>query len=288
MSTDVTAAGTPTWHVPTDLLAAFHDGAIGPVDAASVESHLVSCDRCRQAVADLRGARPEAAARADEVWLRIADHVDRPSRRLAGRGTWAVVTFGTPALRLAAAAAVLLVAVLPLVLDTISERLAIAAFVTIAPLVPLVGVLAAFRPAVDPAGELSLATPLATLRLVLVRALVVTAAAVPLGIVVAVVLPASTPLLLGWVLPGLALALVAMALSRRAPVERVVLALSLTWALVATTVLLEMRRGTVTDALESWVVNQPATQLVCAVIAVLAAFAAVAQRDDTVVVWSDR
>ena len=279
---------TNTWHVPPELLAAFHDGSIGPVDAASVEAHLVSCDRCRQAVAGVRASRPDATARADVIWERIADQVDRPSRRLAERGTWAVVTLGTPALRLAAAAAVLLVAVLPLVLDTISQRLAVAAFVTIAPLVPLVGVLAAFRPAVDPAGELSLATPLATLRLVLVRALVVTAAAVPLAVLVALVLPSSTSLLLGWVLPGLALALVAMALGRRTPVERVVLALSLTWAVVATTVVVELRHGTITEALEGWVVNQPAVQVMCALTAVVASIAAVAQRDDTVVVWRDR
>ena len=283
-----TDTGSGTWHVPADLLAAFHDGSIGPVDAASVEAHLVSCDQCRHAVADHRASRPDAVARADAIWERIADHVDRPSRPFAGRGTWAVVTLGTPALRLAAVAAVLLVAVVPLVLDNVSERLAIAAFVTIAPLVPLGGVLAAFRPAVDPAGELSLATPLATLRLVLLRALVVTAAAIPLGVVVAFVLPVSTPLLLGWVLPGLALALVAMSLGRRTPVERVVLALSLTWAVVATTVLVEMRRGSVTDALEGWVVNQPAAQVLCALVAVAASVATVAQRDDTVVVWRDR
>jgi hypothetical protein len=284
----MSGTGTNTWHVPSDLLVGFHDGSIGPVDATSVEAHLVSCDRCRNAVADLRASRPDAMARADAVWERIADHVDRPSRRFAGRGTWAVVTLGTPALRLAAAAAVVLVAVLPLVLDTVSERLAIAAFVTIAPLVPLGGVLAAFRPAVDPAGEMSLATPLATMRLVLLRAVVIAVAALPLAVVVAVVLPASTPLLLGWVLPGLALALVATALSRLAPVDRVVPALCLVWAAVATTVLVELRRGSVSDALESWVVNQPAVQVACALVAVVAAVASVAQRDDTVVVWGDR
>ena len=56
----------------------------------------------------------------------------------------------------------------------------------------------------------------------------------------------------------------------------------------AATVLVEMRRGSVTDALEGWVVNQPAVQVLCALTAVVAAVAAVAQRDDTVVVWRDR
>ena len=284
----MSSPSTNTWHVPPELLVTFHDGSIGPIDAASVEAHLVSCDRCRHAVADVRASRPDASARADVMWERIADQVDRPSRRLAERGTWAAVTLGTPALRLAAAAAVLLVAVVPLVLDNVSERLAVAVFVTLAPLVPLGGVLAAFRPAVDPAGELSLATPLATLRLVLLRALVVTAAAVPLGVLVAFVLPASAPLLLGWVLPGLALATVAMAVGHRYPVERVVLALSLTWVVVATTVIVELRRGAITEALEGWVVNQPAVQLLCAVTAVVASIVAVGQRDDTIVVWRDR
>lgn len=278
----------PTWHVPDDLLAAFHDGAIGAVDAASVEAHLISCDRCRHAVAGLRATRPDASARADAGWARVADRIDRPSRRMAGTSPWAMVTLGTPALRLAAAVAVVLVAAVPLALEAVSTRLAVAAYVLLAPLVPLGGVLAAFRPAVDPAGEMGLASPLATLRLVLVRALVVAGAAVPLGIVVAFVLPAPATLLLGWLLPGIALALSALALGRRAPVEQVVAGLSLLWAAAAATVLVAMRTGSVEAALDAWVVNQPAAQVTSAVVAVIAAAAAIRRRDDTIVIWSER
>ncbi len=178
---------------------------------------------------------------------------------------------------------------MPLLLDAASSRLAVAAYVTLAPLVPLLGVLAAFRPSVDPSGELGLASPLATLRLVLLRSAVVAAAALPVGVAVAFVLPAPTPLLLGWVLPGLALALVALALGRRMPVEQVVLGLSLGWIAVAGSVVLAGCAGAGSPiALEQWVVNDPAVQVASAAAVVVAAVVAVRDRDDVVLVWRER
>ncbi len=89
---------TTTWHVPDAQLDAFAAGSIDAVHAASVEAHLLHCEVCRAELAGRRPTHDHPAEGAEAVWARIIDEVDRPSRRLAGRSPWAMVTLGTPAL----------------------------------------------------------------------------------------------------------------------------------------------------------------------------------------------
>jgi len=191
------------WHVADSQLEAFRDGSIGKTHAASIEAHLVACARCRRALA--AGAGASALERRDQMWTRITDEIDRPGPNARFDSVWARSTVGSPPLAGAAVCALLLVLVVPVLADAVSTRAGVAALLAFAPLAPLLGVVAAFRPSSDPAGEITLATPIATMRLVLVRTLVVTIASIPVGLLVAVLLPVRTLLLLGWVLPGLAL-----------------------------------------------------------------------------------
>jgi len=268
------------WHASPGQLAAFADGALGPVRASSVEAHLVVCDDCRAELS----AQAESAhgTCSDRMWTRITDEIDSPRRNLASRWTWARVTLGSPPLAAATVLVLIALVVVPLLAGEMDRRAGAIALIGLAPLAPVLGAAVAFRPALDPAGQLSAATPLATMRLVLLRALVVTIAALPVGIAVAVVLPLRSTLLLGWVLPGLALCAIVLAAGSRFDPTRLAIALALGWAVLVSNLGLRTRDGDLTARLSEWVVNHPATQLTSAGIAAGVVIVLVARRDAAV------
>ncbi|HLM63315.1 MAG TPA: hypothetical protein VK306_03370 [Acidimicrobiales bacterium] len=272
------------WHVSAPQLEAFRTGTIGRTHAASVEAHLVSCAGCRQALA--AGADAGGLERQDRMWARIADAVDRPGPQARFESVWARATFGSPPLAGAAVVALLLALAVPLLADAMSPRAGVTALLAFAPLAPLLGVVAAFRPSYDPAGEITLATPVATMRLVLLRTLVVATASIPIGLLVAVLLPVRTSLLVGWVLPGLALCAVTLAVGTRVEVGRLAISLALGWGVLVSMLARDMHRGSTTAALSDWVVNQPATQITFALVALAAGLVLAARRDDPVA-WSE-
>ena len=272
------------WHVATTQLEAFRDGSIGRIHAASVEAHLISCPRCRRVLATHADAG--ASERRHRMWARITDEVDRPGRLARFNSVWARATFASPPLLAAAAVALLVTLVVPVLADAMSPRGGVAALLAFAPLAPLLGVVAAFRPRSDPAGEITLATPVATMRLVMVRTLVVAIASIPVGLLVAVLLPVRTSLLLGWVLPGLALCAVTLAVGTRVEVGRLAVALALGWGVLVSMLARDMRRGSMSAALSDWVVNQPAAQITFAVVALAAGLVLAARRDE-LVAWSE-
>lgn len=227
--------GPREWHAGEQELAAYESGTIHRALATSIEAHLISCARCRAALAS---RTPRSAV--DQAWARLADDVDRPSTSLLGRltgGHWfARSVIATPALVQAALAAAVLVGLVPLVASLVAGEAGIVALLALAPLAPMAAVALAFHHGVDPAGEISLATPSAGLRLVTLRALLVSAVALPLAFAVLYAVDSwgtEVPITLGvaWCLPGLALAtLVLLAGTTRVDPERVAGGLSLGWA----------------------------------------------------------
>ncbi|GAB1818532.1 zf-HC2 domain-containing protein [Herbidospora sp. RD11066] len=197
------------WHVPDDLRAAYLSGDLPEPTAMSVEAHVESCPAC------------QVAFPADEPWLEaswaaIADIVDRPRPRpltrfltaLGVREHVAVLLSATPGLTrswLLAVAAALGFAVFAA--HTADRSMIV--FLAVAPVLPLLGIAAAYGARVDPLYELTGAAPIRRTRVLLLRALTVLVAAV-------VITGAATPALPGftaaWLLPALALAGAALAL----------------------------------------------------------------------------
>ena len=103
----------------------------------------------------------------------------------------------------------------PVILSITNPRAGIAWFLAVAPAVPVAGAVLAYRVASDPAGEIAVASPLHTFRIVVMRTAVVLAAALPIGLLTSVLLPLPTSRLLGWLLPGLALCAVVLAAGTR-------------------------------------------------------------------------
>lgn len=238
------------WHAPPALLTRFaaDPSAIDDTTAGSLEAHLVSCPSCRRA---LNGAAGPALV--DASWSAIAERIDAPRQhvvlRLLGSigvsSALARILAATPSLQAAGLAAIVAVATAAVVASRTAG--ALGPFLLIAPLAPLAAVAATFAASADPGGEAGVATPLHGVGLVVRRAVAVLAVTfVTLG-VAAFALPELGPHAAAWVVPGLALALGAVALGTWVRVEVAVSLLAGGWLLAVSTVWWAGDRGPVAD-----------------------------------------
>jgi len=213
-----------TWHVTPDVLTAYR-GDGDTILAASVEAHLMSCVACRKALAESGGSR--AAAETERRWSSLTDVVDRPRSSPLAR-----IGVSTPPLRLAWVAALLLVFVVPVLVRLIVGAAVPTLLLALAPIAPSIAVALAYREVADPAGEMALAAPMAGLRLISARALLVGAVAAPVGVLAAFLLGLPLHVAVAWLLPGLALsALVLLAGTTRLDPGVVAGVLGVAWAL---------------------------------------------------------
>lgn len=267
------------WHARAQDLAAYAEDQLGEVSAASVEAHLLRCGDCRAAL-----ARHTPAADTERRWAALADQIDRPSASAVER--WGLVPHGVatafrvalavPAMRAAWLAALALVVLLPLLVAQVSGVGVPLAMLALAPAAPVAAVALAYQSGVDPAGELAGATPRAGLRLIATRALAVAAAAVPVGLGVGLAAGTGWSVALAWVLPGLALAALVLAVGTRWDPAPVAAAVSGAWALAVglPTPVWHVAARAVADA-----ISGPVVQLVSLAVAAGCAGIAVARRD---------
>lgn len=272
------------WHASEADLTAFSNGTLPSVGAASVETHLVACDRCRMTLRRMRSDAPVAREQRDRMWAGLADRLDRPTRDWRGH-RWLQVTIGSPALCLVTAALVIVLLTIPVVAAAGSTRAAVAMLFAIAPLAPVVGAVLGFRSDTDPAGELAMAAPLVSFRLVLARAAVVSAFAIPAAMLASALMPVPFTLVIGWILPGLAFSAVVLAFASRVDATRLAGALALGWAVGVLVAFTGSRRIPLDAALNGLFVNQFATQVGFAVATVVAASVVYIRRADQRI-WS--
>lgn len=223
---------TSTWHAAPDALARFALDPAGLDDssAASIETHLVTCDRCRAEVARL--ADP---ARTATSWDAVADRIDRPRVSLIqhvlqflgiSSGS-ARLAAATPGLRLSGVGAVAALTALAVAAARNAE--ASGPFLVLAPLIPLAAVALTFAATADPAGETGLATPLHGGGLVMRRAAAVLVLAFAVLAIGAVAAPSLGPAPLAWILPGTAISLGSLALATWVRVESAACGLAVAW-----------------------------------------------------------
>ncbi|MFI2101743.1 hypothetical protein ACH436_00490 [Isoptericola sp. NPDC019693] len=219
-----------TWHPGAEDLATYRGGAAGLLLAASLETHLLSCARCRRALGAVD--MPDAVTDSERRWQTVSDALDAQLDIAGGRHFLVRVAASTGPLAAALAISVVLVLALPLVALWSGEQYVATALLSSAPLAPMVAVLFAFRRETDPAGELSEATPVAGIRLVARRAVLVAAIAAPIGVVGALASGLSPRFALAWLLPGLALSgLVLLAGTTRVEPAVVTAVVGATWAM---------------------------------------------------------
>lgn len=271
---------TDTWHAPDDLLVRFvsEPDTVDAISAASIEQHLVSCERCRLAVA---GATDPAEL--DGLWNEIADQIDQ--RRRPGPVERALsllkldpglarLVAATPALRLQGLIATLLVSIGAAFLARSADSEG--PFLALAPLITLGLVALTFAPGTDPGGEIDAATPLHGGALFARRAVVVLiVAGLTLGVASAF-LPTGGWTALSWIAPALALSLLALALGTRTSPTVAAVGLGVGWlTLIEIAYLLDRRTTLAHSAL-----FEPTGQLVALAFALAAFIVLYLHRDE--------
>jgi hypothetical protein len=257
------------WHADAELLAEYAGGRLDLARAASVEQHLLACGRCRAGVAAVAD-RPLL----DRVWADTVDVLDRPPVSVRERLLTAI-GLAPPAARLASKASsahrawlwsCALLATFAFAAPRTDGRL-IMWFLVLAPLVPVTGVALAYGPHTDAMHEVVAAAPYSRLRLILLRSLLVVPVTGALLLVTGLTVPGGLSASALWLLPGLALSAVTLALEARFGALPVAAASSLGW--IAFALAARASTGTVLTA------YGPPVQLVCltAVVAVLASAA---------------
>lgn len=205
-----------SWHVDQETVRRYQSGTVDRVGAASLEAHLTGCEQCRGLLAVDQGWL-------DRGWLAVAGRVEPSRRGLAERALTALgvpshvarIVAVSPALRLSFVLALMLVlgfAVVAANSGPTGETFRI--FLLVAPLLPVAGVAFAYGRLVDPAHELTMACPVDSFRILLLRAVAVLTVASVLGLIAWPLVPAPASIgALAWLLPALALTLSTLALA---------------------------------------------------------------------------
>lgn len=227
-----------SWHVHPDHLAAYADGRlVGPV-ADSLEAHVLGCAGCRADLAD-RAPVPE------DVWHAIVTGIEAPVPSRVERGLLrlgipehtARLLAATPSLR----GAWLLSVTATLLFAAVATRLVpgdrgFAIYLVLAPVVPLVGVAAAYGGGSGGSGllaELATAAPISNERLLLLRAVAVLVTSCAITAVAALIgLPHLGWIAVAWLLPALALTSATLALATAVQLRVAAAALGSGWLLV--------------------------------------------------------
>jgi hypothetical protein len=218
------------WHVSDPALRAWIDGTASVAESASVEQHLISCARCRAAVAPAAMTAPSAGGPPalpdlDATWVAIRDSVEAQPLNRLGRVLHraglsepdALLLSSTPALTGAWLTGVGMVALFTWAATGFSSGRGLALVLCLAPLLPVAGVAVAFGAEDDPTRELTLAAPYSKLRLLLLRTAVVLLTCVPL--VVLATIPFEGPWWASviWLVPAAAFVSLTLAAATYAP-----------------------------------------------------------------------
>src|SRR3954447_8583805 len=199
---------TQTWHADRDLLAAYVAGALDPVNGASVEQHLDRCAQCREQI------RPLAdVPMLDDAWTTILETVETPqlplpariARRLGVTEPTSILLGATASLRTAWVSSAFVALAFAVGAVYWSGGGALAPFLLVAPLIPVLGVAAAYGPHEDPLESLIVTAPYGRTRLILLRTFGVLVTVLPLAVVAGLFVPGPVWLAVAWLGPALAL-----------------------------------------------------------------------------------
>jgi hypothetical protein len=197
-----------SWHIDEPTWQVYAAGRLEPAAEAAVETHVTACPECRAGAGALIGD-PEP------LWQAIQAEITRPRlsgplRALARLGVPEddlVVLAGSRDLLFSWSVAVGAAMLCAIVTGLAPTRLPggpEAFFLILAPLVPVLAVVATYD-ATDPFREVTEAAPFSKLRLALLRTSAALTAAIPLTVAVALTVPNLTGYFATWLLPGLAL-----------------------------------------------------------------------------------
>ena len=200
------------WHVADELVARYVDGTLDLAAQSSVETHVTQCEACRVRANDM-----VPTAELEAIWQQVvvgtADAelpwVLRVAARLGLPDADGVILRASSALHrpwLLSVAGALLFAILGTWFTGADQRLF---YLLLAPLLPALTVTSTYD-STDPVRELAASTSYNKLRIALLRTVAAVSVALPLVLMVGLVLPGVGTEAFAWLLPSLALTLLAL------------------------------------------------------------------------------
>lgn len=203
------------WHADEALLRAYVEGRLDAVLGASLERHVDGCGLCRSRIAPLVDTRL-----VDQSWSRLRTAVENPSPpwlvRVAGRlglpEPTGVLLAATASLRTAWLSSAL-VALAFAVAASLVQGGVLWPFLLVAPLIPVLGVAAAYGPSEDPFEALAVTAPYGRTRLILLRAIAVLVTSVPGACLLGLAVPGPAWVAVAWLGPALTMLPLVLALA---------------------------------------------------------------------------
>ena len=255
------------WHCDDEALAAFAAGTVDPVSGASVETHLMTCEKCRAAVSE-----HFPAEFLEQVWEDVRESIEAPAPGPVERlltwlgvsGETARLLVSVPAMQGAWLVGLICATGFAAFASTMNNDFGLVAFLLLAPLAPLAGVAASFGGDADPAHELVSAAPYSPVRLLMVRSAGVLCTSVPLTVIVGLTLSGPNWLAVAWLTPAAAAVCLTLAVGPWIGHTITATVLGATWSIAV------LGAARTDDLL---VLIQPAVQTACLALAVLGATA---------------
>jgi hypothetical protein len=242
------------WHVDDETLRRYVERIDSVAEGASVEQHVLICERCRARVNTAAVAVDLPVVDLDAVWDRTRDAVEVPRPSVFERLLTAVGLPSDEARMVAVASAfhgVWLVGV-----ATVIAFAALAAKIggtgelwfvlAVAPVAPCLLVAVSYDWRCDPALEPEMVTPYPALRLVLLRTIAVLALALPAVLLLGLLVPGQPPFV--WLLPAVGFVAVVLAASTWISPLNAAMTVSAAWFLA---VWLTRRAYSPTEVLEA-------------------------------------
>jgi len=273
------------WHIEGALLERYAAGKMPDPAALSIETHLVGCRECQEAAAPY-----VEGARLDTVWRGVEDLVDAPRhtplerllKRLGASDATARLLVATPSLRAPWIAAVATVLLMSILSASRPGQQGVLLLLVLAPLMPVAGTALAFGSRTDVTAELTTASPVSGLWLVMVRTASVLLTSITLAAGASLLVPNLRWTAFGWLVPALALTTATLALASRLRPAAAAAAVSTVWVVgvvgnevAAAGGLRSLFAGGPIEAFAF----RPAGQLALLVLAILAALVIALRRD---------
>lgn len=205
-----------TWHAEPALLEAYVAGRLDAVLGASLERHLDECAGCRASIRPLTDA-----SLLEEAWTGVRSGVERPPRpwlirlaeRLGLREPTAILLAATASLRAAWLSSAFVALAFAVGATMYTQGGMLWPFLLVAPLIPVLGVAAAYGPSEDPFETLAVTAPYGRTRLILLRTLAVLVTVVPAASLLGLALPGPDWVAAAWLGPALAMIPLSLALA---------------------------------------------------------------------------
>jgi hypothetical protein len=225
---------TSEWHVPDALLGDYVSGSLDALRSASLEHHVERCDDCRRRVRLLVDDRLH-----EQAWACVRARIEPPELSLVVRAArylgvdepTAILLSAAASLRLASLSAAFVALAFAVGAALIGGD-SIWPFLLVAPLIPALGVAAAFGGPEEPTELLTVTAPYGRSRLVVVRTLAVVVATVPVACALGLLLPGPAWIAVAWLGPALAVLSLVLAIGGVAGMRTAVPLVALGWSAI--------------------------------------------------------